>query len=67
MNLPAVLYTHKEIARVGKTEEELLKKYTREEFVTKIQYFDTNDRSKVTNDTQGFIKVHFTRLTGKIL
>lgn len=65
--LPSVLYTHKEIARVGKSEDELLKKYTREEFVTKIQYFDTNDRAKVTNDTQGFIKIHFTRLTGKIL
>lgn len=67
MTLPAILYTHKEIARVGKSEEELLKKYTREEFITKIMYFENNDRSKVTNDTQGFVKIHFTRLTGKIL
>jgi len=65
--LPAVLYTHKEVARVGKTQDELLKKYSKEEFVTKIQYFDTNDRSKVTFDTNWFIKVHFSRLTGKIL
>jgi len=65
--LPAVLYTHREVARVGKTEGVLLKKYTREEFVTKIQYFESNDRSKVTEDTTGFIKVHFSRLTGKIL
>ncbi len=67
MNLPAVLYTHREVARVGKTEDELLKKYKREEFVTKIQYFESNDRSKVTEDTTGFIKVHFSRLTWKIL
>jgi len=51
MNLPAVLYTHKEVARVGKTEVELLRKYSRDEFVTKIMYFENNDRSKVTNDT----------------
>lgn len=67
MHLPAVLYTHKEVARVGKVEKTLLKKYTRDEFVTKIIHFENNDRSKVTNDTQGFVKIHFTRLTGKIL
>jgi len=67
MNLPAVLYTHREVARVWKTQEELLKKYTKEEFVTKIEYFENNDRSKVAEDTTGFIKIHFTRLTGKIL
>lgn len=66
-NLPAVLYTHKEVARVWKTEADLLRKYSREEFVTKIMYFESNDRSKVTNDTTWFVKIHFTRLTGKIL
>gem|GEM_PF-5932628 len=30
-------------------------------------YFDKNDRSKVTQDTTGFVKINFKRLTGKIL
>jgi len=67
MNLPAVLYTHKEIARVWKTEGELLQKYTKDEFVSKIMYFEKNDRSKVTEDMTGFVKINFSRLTGKIL
>ncbi|MDC0506040.1 FAD-dependent oxidoreductase [Candidatus Gracilibacteria bacterium] len=65
--LPAVLYTHKEVARVGKTETEIKQKYSDEEYVSKIMYFDKNDRSKVTDDTTGFVKINFKRLTGKIL
>ena len=67
MTLPAVLYTHLEVARVGRTTKELLERYDKEEFVTKIIYFENNDRSKVTNDTKGFVKIHFKRLSGKIL
>jgi len=65
--LPAVLYTHREVARVGKTEVEISKKYSQQEYVSKIMYFDKNDRSKVTQDTTGFVKINFKRLTGKIL
>jgi len=55
------------VARVGKTESELKAKYEADAFVTKIMYFEKNDRSKVTDDTTGFIKIHFARVTGKIL
>ncbi len=67
MTLPAVLYTHFEVARVGRTTKELLERYDPAEFVTKIIHFESNDRSKVTNDTQGFVKIHFKRLSGRIL
>ena len=67
LTLPAVLYTTHEIARVGKTLEELKTRYDAEEFVTKTVYFSSNDRSKVTDDTTGFVKIHFKRLSGKIL
>ncbi|NDK09400.1 FAD-dependent oxidoreductase [Candidatus Gracilibacteria bacterium] len=65
--LPSVLYTHQEIARVGKTKNELLEYNSPEDIVTKMQAFENNDRSKVTNSTQGFIMIHFKRLTGRIL
>ena len=65
--LPAVLYTNLEVARVGKTSEELEKKYWKEGFHTEIMHFENNDRSKVTNDTTGFVKIHFSRLWWKIL
>lgn len=65
--LPAVLYTNIEVARVGKTTEELQKKLWVGGFVTKQMSFSVNDRSKVTEDEQGFIMIHFARLSGKIL
>ena len=67
MSLPAVLYTHLEVARVWKTQSELEKNYDEKDIVSKIMYFENNDRSKVTNDTEGFVKMHFKRLSGKIL
>lgn len=66
-NLPAVLYTSHEIARVWKTGAELKNTYESDAFVTKTMYFSSNDRSKVTDDTTGFVKIHFKRLSGKIL
>lgn len=65
--LPAVLYTHLEVARIGRTEKELKQRFDSEEFVTKTISFSSNDRSKVTEDTTGFIKIHFKRLSGRIL
>jgi len=67
VTLPAVLYTHLEVARVGRAHTELCERHDPEEFVSKIIYFESNDRSKLTNDTQGFVKVHFKRLSGRIL
>jgi len=65
--LPATLYTNIEVSRVWKTEEELLKYYTEDDFITKIIYFDTNDRSILTEDTLWFIKINFKRISWKIL
>ena len=67
MTLPAVLYTHLEVARVWKTSKELDEIYDVEEYVTKILYFENNDRSKLTNDATGFVKIHFKRLSWKII
>jgi len=65
--LPSVLYTSLEVASVWKTREELMTNYSEEEIKTYIIDFWKNDRSKVTNDTIGFIKINFQVLTWKIL
>lgn len=65
--IPAVLYTSHEVARVWMTKQELLKKYNENDFITEIWYFFHNDRSKVTNDTEWFVIIHFKRFSGKIL
>lgn len=65
--LPAVLYTNAEVARVEKTEEDLLEIMTADDFRTEIMHFGTNDRSRLTADTEGFVKIHFKRVTGKVL
>ncbi len=65
--LPATLYTHIEVARVWKTYSELLEYYNSDDIVSKILYFDQNDRSIVTNDEGGFVKINFKRVSGKIL
>lgn len=65
--LPATLYTNIEVSRVWKTAEELFKYYEKEDIVTKKINFEDNDRSVLTQDTKGFIIVHFKRVSGKIL
>ncbi|MDD2870424.1 MAG: FAD-dependent oxidoreductase [Candidatus Gracilibacteria bacterium] len=65
--LPATLYTNIEVARIGKTEQELLEIYSNEDIVSKIIYFDKNDRSILTDNKTGFIKINFKRLSGTIL
>lgn len=65
--LPAVLYTNLEVARVGKTRKELQAKLWKEGFHTEMMYFKNNDRSKLTEDEKGFVQIHFSRLTGKVL
>jgi len=65
--LPAVLYTNIEVARVWKTESELLDIYDENEIISKITYFSENDRSKVTKDETWFVKINFKRLSWKIL
>lgn len=65
--LPATLYTNIEVSRVWKTEEELLNHYNSEDIVSKIIRFEENDRSVLTDDKVGFIKINFKRVTWKIL
>jgi uncharacterized membrane protein YdjX (TVP38/TMEM64 family) len=66
-HLPAVLYTNNEVARVGKTEEDLKEYLWNDDYRSQIMYFDKNDRSRLTNDTTWFVKINFKRTTWKIL
>ncbi len=63
--IPGVIYTHPEVAQIGKTEEELKKE--------KIKYkvgkfpFMANSRAKVNNETEGFVKILADEKTDKVL
>ncbi|MDI9639821.1 dihydrolipoyl dehydrogenase [Kamptonema cortianum] len=63
--IPAVIYTHPEVASVGKTEEEL----KAEERAYKIGKFPflANSRAKAVGDTQGFVKILADSLTDQVL
>jgi len=65
--LPMTLYTNIEVSRVWKTRKELLDHYNVDDIVTKVIHFHENDRSKLTHDEIGFIKINFKRITGKVL
>ena len=63
--IPNVVYTHPEVASVGKTEEELKK--------ASIEYnsgkfpFMANSRAKVNDETDGFVKILADKKTDKVL
>jgi len=63
--VPSVIYTHPEVAWVGKTEEMLKEEGT----VYKIGKFPmaANSRAKTNNDTDGFVKVLADKETDRIL
>jgi len=65
--LPTVVYTSSEVARVGMTEAELQEYYTPEEYRTYTAHTKDNDRHFIDDEMSGFVKVHFTRGTWKIL
>jgi uncharacterized membrane protein YdjX (TVP38/TMEM64 family) len=65
--LPSVLYTSLEVARVGSTEKELIDSIGREAFITHRLDFAHNDRSRITEDSDGFVMIHFARITGHVL
>jgi len=63
--VPSVVYTHPEVAWVGKSEEDL----KREGIVYKVGKFPlaANSRAKTNNDTEGFVKVLSDAETDRIL
>lgn len=63
--VPSVVYTHPEVAWVGKTEEDL-KKEGIEYKVGKFP-FAANSRAKTNNETDGFVKVLADKTTDRVL
>lgn len=63
--IPSVVYTHPEVASVGKTEEEL-KNAGIEYKVGKFNMM-ANSRAKAIDDTEGFVKILACKKTDKIL
>lgn len=63
--IPAVIYTHPEVASVGKTEEEL-KTEERSYKVGKFPFL-ANSRAKAVGDTEGFVKILADSLTDQVL
>ncbi|MBC7505005.1 MAG: FAD-dependent oxidoreductase, partial [Sandarakinorhabdus sp.] len=63
--IPAVVYTHPEVATVGKTEEEL--KAAGIEYKAGKFPFAGNSRSKTNRDTEGFVKVLADAKTDRVL
>ena len=64
---PMTMYTNLEVARVGLTEHSLKEYYGEDEYVTKTRKFKSNDRSFLTDSEEGFVRIHFARVTGKVL
>ena len=63
--VPSVVYTHPEVAWVGKTEEQL--KEAGVEYKVGKFPFAANSRAKAINDTDGFVKMLSCKQTDKIL
>lgn len=63
--IPGVVYTHPEVASVGKTEEEL--KAAGVEYKKGSFPFMANSRARTNNDTDGLIKILTDKKTGRIL
>lgn len=63
--IPAVIYTHPEVACVGKTEEQL--KEDGVDYVKGKFPFAANSRAKAVGDTDGFVKILADKKTDKVL
>lgn len=63
--IPSIIYTHPEVASVGKTEEEL-KSAGIEYKIGKFTMM-ANSRAKAVDDTEGFVKILACKKTDKIL
>jgi dihydrolipoamide dehydrogenase len=64
-SIPAVVYTHPEIAAVGKTEQEL--QAAAREYRTGIFRFRANGRARTLGDDEGFVKLLADRHTDRLL
>ena len=63
--IPSVIYTHPEIAAVGKTEDEL--KAAGEKYNVGMFPFVANGRAMAANETDGFVKIIADAETDRIL
>ena len=63
--IPAVIYTHPEVATVGRTEEEL--KAAGVDYKVGKFAFAANSRAKANRDTDGFVKVLADAATDRVL
>jgi dihydrolipoamide dehydrogenase len=63
--IPGVVYTHPEVATVGKTEEEL--KEAGVEYTVGKFPFTANGRAKVNRTTDGFVKILADKKTDRVL
>jgi dihydrolipoamide dehydrogenase len=63
--IPGVVYTHPEVATVGKTEEQL--KQEGVEYVVGKFPFSANARAKANGDTEGFVKILADKRTDTVL
>jgi dihydrolipoamide dehydrogenase len=63
--VPAVVFTHPEIAAVGKTEEQLVAAGT--PYVKGVFPFRANGRARTINDTTGKVKLLADKSTGRVL
>jgi dihydrolipoamide dehydrogenase len=63
--VPAVIYTHPEVATVGASEEKLKEKGI--EYIVGKFPFLANSRAKAVGDTEGFVKILADKKTDKVL
>jgi dihydrolipoamide dehydrogenase len=63
--IPGVVYTHPEVATVGKTEEQL--KQEGIDYVIGKFPFSANSRAKANGDMEGFVKILADKRTDKVL
>ncbi len=63
--IPGIVYTHPEVAAVGKTEEQLKKAGT--EYTVGKFPFSANSRARCNADAEGFVKILSDKVTDKVL
>lgn len=63
--IPSVVYTHPEVAGVGKTEEDLIESGIA--YSKGIFHFGSNSRARVNDDADGFVKILADKETDRLL